>query len=73
MKVDPSDHNYFNSPHRINGHGIYTGHHSPSVKKKMQFLLNGDSTTYDQRQYMGDTNNKEDLGTTYKKFFSPSK
>ena len=47
VKVDPGDVQYFNSPHRINGQGIYSGYQSPSNKKKPQNLLNGDATTYD--------------------------
>jgi hypothetical protein len=29
VKVEPGDHKFFNSPHRINGQGIYTGNRSP--------------------------------------------
>jgi hypothetical protein len=29
VKVEPGEHKFFNSPHRINGQGIYTGNRSP--------------------------------------------
>lgn len=72
VKMDPGDHKYFNSPHRVNGQGIYTGPQSPSNAKKMQaILLNGDATTFEQRQW--GTQNEEKLSSTYSKHFSPAK
>ena len=71
--MDPSDHTYFNSPHRVNGQGIYTGNGSPANKKKLQNIIGGDNTSFDQRQWMKDGPNAEEIGTTYSKYFSATK
>ena len=73
VKMDPSDHTYFNSPHRVNGQGIYTGNASPENKKKLQNIIGGDNTSFDQRQWMKDGPNAEESGTTYSKYFSATK
>jgi hypothetical protein len=72
VKIDPSDHIFFNSPHRMNGHGIYTGNQSPAQKKKIMDMLGGDTSSFDQRQWIGGPQ-PEEIGTTYAKFFSPTK
>ena len=70
VKMDPA----FNSPHRINGQGIYTGNTSPQTKKKMLNILGGDSTGIVERKWIGDDKmSVEEIGTTYSKFFSPTK
>lgn len=73
VKQDPGDHRFFNSPHRVNGQGIYSGNLSPSSKQKIMNILGGDNTSFDQRQWMNDTTAPDELGTTYAKHFSPTK
>jgi hypothetical protein len=74
VKVDPSDQRFFNSPHRINGQGIYTGNTSPQTKKKMLHILGGDHSSIAERKWIGeDKISVEEIGTTYTKFFSPTK
>lgn len=57
----------------MNGQGIYTGTQSPAVRKKMLNILGGDTVMLEQRKWIGDEANDEQLGTTYAKFFSPTK
>ena len=73
VKQDPKDQNYFNNPHRINGHGIYGGALSPENRKKMINLLKGDPAALEQRLWMIDNMNVEEIGTTYAKYFSSTK
>jgi hypothetical protein len=74
VKVEPGDQKFFNSPHRINGQGIYTGNQSPQTKKKMLNILGGDNTGIVERKWIGDDKmSAEEIGTTYTKFFSPTK
>ncbi len=74
VKVDPAEQKYFSSPHRINGQGIYTGNQSPQTRKKMLNILGGDNSSIVERKWIGDDKmNLEEIGTTYSKFFSPTK
>jgi hypothetical protein len=73
VKVDPQEQKFFNSPHRINGQGIYTGNQSPANRKKIMRILGGDQGQIDQRRWMADELNADELGTTYSKHFSPTK
>jgi len=47
VKQDPGDHRFFNSPHRVNGQGIYTGNQSPSQQKRIMGTLGKDATSFD--------------------------
>jgi len=73
VKVDPQEAKYFSNPHRVNGQGIYTGTQSPAVRKKMLNILGGDTVMLEQRKWIGDEAAEVEVGTTYSKFFSPTK
>jgi hypothetical protein len=57
----------------VNGQGIYTGTQSPAVRKKMLNILGGDTLMLEQRKWIGDEAAEVEIGTTYSKFFSPTK